>query len=104
MSQQAVDRKIFIDDYLDLKTVDVTDWSPVLQLRPKGVTVDEVYRALHGRYPASLTALEAVSLASPLLLERAAPLRYALAADGRTFQLGTGAEIQTSQSSGGTPR
>lgn len=52
MSQQAVDRKIFIDDYLNLKTVDVSDWSPVLQVRPKdGVGVDEVYRALHGRHP-----------------------------------------------------
>jgi len=52
MSQQAVDRKIFIDDYLDLKTVDVSDWSPVLQLRPKNSAgVDEVYRALHGKHP-----------------------------------------------------
>lgn len=52
MSQQAVERKIFVDDYLDLKTVDVSDWSPVLQLRPKdGVSVDEVYRSLHGKHP-----------------------------------------------------
>jgi predicted AlkP superfamily pyrophosphatase or phosphodiesterase len=55
MSQQAVDRKVFIDDYLDLKTVDVIDWSPVLQLRPKSSTaVDQVFRALHGKHP-SLT-------------------------------------------------
>ena len=51
MSQQAVDRKIFIDDYLDLRAVDVSDWSPVLQVRPKTLTVDEVYRALHGKHP-----------------------------------------------------
>ena len=51
MSQQAVDRKVFIDDYLDLRTVDVIDWSPVLQLRPKNdAGVDEVYRALHGKH------------------------------------------------------
>ena len=52
MSLQAVNRKVFIDDYLDLRSVDVVDWSPVLQLRPKGTTsVDEVYRALHGKHP-----------------------------------------------------
>ena len=51
MSQQAIDRKVFIDDYLDLRTVDVIDWSPVLQMRPKSITVDQVYRALHGRHP-----------------------------------------------------
>jgi predicted AlkP superfamily pyrophosphatase or phosphodiesterase len=52
MSLQAPDRKVFIDDYIDLKFVDVIDWSPVLQLRPKATaTVDEVYRALRGKHP-----------------------------------------------------
>jgi len=52
MSQQAVDRKVFIDDYIDLRSVDVIDWSPVLQVRPRTITVDAMYRALHGRHPA----------------------------------------------------
>lgn len=58
----------------------------------------EVYRALHGRYPASLTDLENASLASPLLLQRAAPLRYTLSPDGRSFQLAGSADIPTSTS------
>lgn len=52
MSQQAVDRKIFLDDYVDLKTVDVVDWSPVLHIRPISGTVDELYRALRGKHKA----------------------------------------------------
>ncbi len=52
MSQQAVNRKIFIDDYVDPATVDVIDWSPVLQVRPKTGTVDDLYRSLRGKHPA----------------------------------------------------
>ena len=52
MSLQAIDRKIFVDDYLDMRTVDVIDWSPVLHLRPKTATVDEVFRALNGKHRA----------------------------------------------------
>jgi len=52
MSQQALNRKIFIDDYVDQATVDVIDWSPVLQIAPKNGSVDDLYRALHGKHPA----------------------------------------------------
>ena len=52
MSQQAVNRKIFIDDYVDPATVDVIDWSPVLQIRPRSGSVDDLYRSLHGKHPA----------------------------------------------------
>ena len=52
MSQQAVDRKIFIDDYVDPSTVEVIDWSPVLQLRPLKGTIDDLYRALKGKHQA----------------------------------------------------
>ncbi len=52
MSQQAVNRKIFIDDYVDLKNVDVIDWSPVLQIRPLSGSVDDLYRSLRGKHPA----------------------------------------------------
>jgi ectonucleotide pyrophosphatase/phosphodiesterase family protein 5 len=32
--------------------VDVIDWSPVLQIAPKTGSVDDLYRALHGKHPA----------------------------------------------------
>ena len=50
MSQQAPDRKIFLDDYIDMRSVDVLDWSPVLQILPRTGTVDELYRRLNGRH------------------------------------------------------
>ncbi len=52
MSQQALDRKIFLDDYIDLSTVNVVDLSPVLQIAPKTGTVDELYAKLRDRHPA----------------------------------------------------
>jgi predicted AlkP superfamily pyrophosphatase or phosphodiesterase len=52
MSQQALDRKIFIDDYVDPATVEVIDWSPVLQLRPLSGSADELYNKLRGKHPA----------------------------------------------------
>lgn len=47
----------------------------------------EVYRAVHGRYPAALDDLAKDALASPAVLARAAPLRYSLTPDGRGFVL-----------------
>jgi predicted AlkP superfamily pyrophosphatase or phosphodiesterase len=52
MSQQALDRKIFLDDYVDLSTVDVVDWTPVLAVRPRQGSVEELYAALKNRHPA----------------------------------------------------
>ena len=51
MSQLSRDRVITLDDYLDLSTVDVVEWSPVLQIIPSSGTVEDVYRALKGRHP-----------------------------------------------------
>lgn len=45
-------RVIVIDDYLDLSTVDVVEWSPVLQVWPRRGSFDDVFRALDGRHPA----------------------------------------------------
>jgi hypothetical protein len=47
----------------------------------------ETYRALHGHYPPSLTALAHADLASAELLRRAGALRYEIAADGHGFAL-----------------
>jgi predicted AlkP superfamily pyrophosphatase or phosphodiesterase len=52
MSQMAKDRAIFVDDYLDLSTVDVIEWSPNLSLRPRSGSVERIYRALKDRHPA----------------------------------------------------
>jgi predicted AlkP superfamily pyrophosphatase or phosphodiesterase len=52
MSQLSRDRRIFLDDYLDLRTVDIVDWSPVAQIWPRSGSPEPIYRALHGRHPA----------------------------------------------------
>jgi predicted AlkP superfamily pyrophosphatase or phosphodiesterase len=51
MSQLAPERTIFLDDYLDLATVDVVDWSPVLMLGPRSGSLEDLSRALKGRHP-----------------------------------------------------
>ena len=52
MSQVANNRVIFLDDYLNLSTVDVIEWSPNLGIRPSSATVEHVYRALKDKHPA----------------------------------------------------
>jgi predicted AlkP superfamily pyrophosphatase or phosphodiesterase len=51
MSQLSDRRIIYLEDYLDLSTVDVTEWSPVLGLVPRSGFVDAVYAALKGKHP-----------------------------------------------------
>jgi predicted AlkP superfamily pyrophosphatase or phosphodiesterase len=52
MAQNAYDRVIVLDDYVDLQTIDVIDWSPILGAAPIRGSVDDLYRALHGKHPA----------------------------------------------------
>jgi predicted AlkP superfamily pyrophosphatase or phosphodiesterase len=52
MSQTSTQRLVAIDDYIDLKTVDLVDSTPVLGVWPRTATVDEVYRALKDKHPA----------------------------------------------------
>jgi predicted AlkP superfamily pyrophosphatase or phosphodiesterase len=53
MSQLAPERRIYLDDYVDLATVNVVDWSPVLHIAPTaGTTVDALYSRLRGKHPA----------------------------------------------------
>ncbi len=52
MSQNALDRVIFIDDYIAASSVDVIDWSPILALTPRTASVDDLYRALKDKHPA----------------------------------------------------
>ncbi len=46
MTELDPGRKIFLDDYLDLSTLQVIDWSPVLAIRPGDGALDQAYRAL----------------------------------------------------------
>lgn len=52
MAQLTTDRMIALDDLVDIDTVDVVDWSPVLMLSPKNGDVDSVYTALKDKHPA----------------------------------------------------
>lgn len=52
MAQNARERTIVLDDLINLDTVDVIDWSPVLGVSPKSGSVDDLYRALKDKHPA----------------------------------------------------
>ena len=52
MAALSPERTIVLDDYVDLSTVDVVDWSPVLGLAPKDGDVERVYAALKDKHPA----------------------------------------------------
>ncbi len=52
MSQLSPDRRIYLDDYVDMATVNVVDWSPVLHIAPKTGTVDALYAKLRDKHPA----------------------------------------------------
>ena len=51
MSALSPDRVIVLDKYIDLTTVDVIDWAPVLGLSPKDGNVDKLYAALKDKHP-----------------------------------------------------
>jgi predicted AlkP superfamily pyrophosphatase or phosphodiesterase len=51
MASVQPDHLIFLDDYLDPATVEVTEWAPMLPIRPRDGDVERVYRALAGRHP-----------------------------------------------------
>jgi predicted AlkP superfamily pyrophosphatase or phosphodiesterase len=51
MAALSQDRVIVLDNYVDLDTVEVIDWAPVLGLTPKDGDVDKLYAALHDKHP-----------------------------------------------------
>ena len=51
MSALSLDRVIVLDNYIDRRTVDVVDWSPVLSLLPNDGNVERVYAALKDKHP-----------------------------------------------------
>lgn len=52
MSQGARERTIVLDDFVDVSTLSVVDWSPILGVSPRRGTVDELYQALRGKHAA----------------------------------------------------
>jgi predicted AlkP superfamily pyrophosphatase or phosphodiesterase len=51
MAPTSAERTIVIDDYLDLSTVEVIDWAPVLGVTPKDGDVPKLLAALKDRHP-----------------------------------------------------
>jgi predicted AlkP superfamily pyrophosphatase or phosphodiesterase len=52
MAALSPDRMIVLDDYIDVSTVDVVDWAPILALSPKDGNVEKLYAALKDKHPA----------------------------------------------------
>lgn len=52
MAALSPDRTIVLDDYIDVSTADVIDWSPLLGLTPKDGNVEKMYAALKDKHPA----------------------------------------------------
>ena len=51
MSQQASDRGIYLEDYIDLDAVETIDSSPNVGIHPVSITVEQVYARLAGKHP-----------------------------------------------------
>jgi predicted AlkP superfamily pyrophosphatase or phosphodiesterase len=52
MAQLSPSRVIVLDDYIDVASVDVIDWSPVLTAWPLRGSIEALYRALKDKHPA----------------------------------------------------
>jgi len=52
MSQLSPDRVVYLEDYVDPDTVDVTEWHGFLAAAPKDGDAESLYRKLHGQHPA----------------------------------------------------
>jgi len=52
MTALSTDRIVYLDDYVDPATVDVTEWHGVLAASPRDGDVKALYRKLHGKHPA----------------------------------------------------
>lgn len=51
MTPLSYDRVIYLDALIDLSTVDVLEWTGVLELSPRDGDVESLYRRLHGKHP-----------------------------------------------------
>jgi len=51
MTESSGQRLIVLDDYIDLSTVEIVDWTPVAAIAPRDGDAERVFRALAGRHP-----------------------------------------------------
>ncbi len=51
MAEVSRDRQIYLDDYVDMSTLEVIDWRAMVTIRPRPGYEEEVYRRLHGKHP-----------------------------------------------------
>ncbi len=51
MAATSADRVIVLDDFLDLNSVEIVDWTPVAAIAPRPGDAERVYQALHGKHP-----------------------------------------------------
>jgi predicted AlkP superfamily pyrophosphatase or phosphodiesterase len=51
MTTVTSERVIYLDDYLDLDKVEVVDWNPIVAVRPREMSEDEIYQKLAGAHP-----------------------------------------------------
>lgn len=51
MSAQSPDRVIYLEDYIDLASVETIDSSPNIGIFPRQLTADQAYQQLAGRHP-----------------------------------------------------
>jgi predicted AlkP superfamily pyrophosphatase or phosphodiesterase len=58
MAATSDERVVYLDDYIDLSQISVADWGAFVQIAPRGVGVDDVYRAIAGKH-ASMSAYRA---------------------------------------------
>ena len=83
MAPLSTDRVIYVDDYINVDTVDIIHWSPTLAINPKEGTVDAVYQALAGKHPhLSVYRNRDIPARLGLAGHPRVPAIYALADDG----------------------
>ncbi|MBI3492355.1 MAG: alkaline phosphatase family protein [Acidobacteria bacterium] len=51
MAPLSEDRTVVLDDYVDLKDVDVIEWGAFVQMAPRAGSVDALYARLHAKHP-----------------------------------------------------
>lgn len=51
MSQVSPDRIVYLEDYIDLSTVETIDSSPNIAIFPKTGSADDIYQKLQGKHP-----------------------------------------------------
>ncbi|MGH7645231.1 MAG: alkaline phosphatase family protein, partial [Gemmatimonadales bacterium] len=51
MAATSPERYVYLDDFVDVSSITVIDWSPVALLAPRAGSAEDLYRALAGKHP-----------------------------------------------------